>query len=345
MYGRQAVQLVADNSAKVGLILAGLIVMITLAFFYARRRRASSAVVLLLVGALSIASGCVRVRTVPESRRMLSSTPFTREQALEKLRQISGAIQSLQAPILFEGSTASLQQEFKRAESPSMNGTLIMERPGRLFLTGRVVVTIFEMVSDGTRYQVFANRKNELYEGTEDGPPAKPFSHLGELTNQFVNMRPRQVMEALVPDLRPLLDNPLVGKLTYPFPVAQDQRVYFSVIFFEGSASSPRLLQKIWFDLSTPNVDLVRRLTFDRNGDVETDTHYSGHQPLGSGSVRYPSRIDVQFAANDTSLKITLDPKTITLNGDVDRDAFNFSPRPGAKTFRFEPVDAVTQQR
>jgi hypothetical protein len=86
-------------------------------------------------------------------------------------------------------------------------------------------------------------------------------------------------------------------------------------------------------------------MTYDRNGEITTDTHYSGHEQLGSGSVRYPSRIDVQFAANETALKITLDPKTVKLNGEVDRDAFNLSPRPGAKTFKFEPVDAVSQQR
>ena len=148
-----------------------------------------------------------------------------------------------------------------------------------------------------------------------------------------------------MPDVRSLLSNPSVVTSAYSLPVVQDRRRYYIVEFHEVSGAFGTLLQRIWFDQSTETFDLVRRQTFDRKGELEIDTQYSGHQSIGTSGVRYPSRVDVEFAAKDTVLKVTMDPKDITLNGEVDRDAFNFRPRPGAQTYRFEPREAVSQQR
>jgi len=276
--------------------------------------------------------------------------PFTREQAVQKLESLSQQIQSIQTSIRLEGSTASVKpgEEFKRPTSPSMSGTLIMKRPDQIFLKGSLVFPVFEMVSDGKNYQVFVNLKNQLYDGHEDGPPSQPFVHLGDLANKFVNLRPKQMQQALLIDVRPLLKDPMIRTHGERSPVVKDQTTYFIFSFFkDSSATELRLVQRFWFNLNTENADIVRRQTYDDKGELETDTVYSGHQSL-SASLRYPSRIEMQFVATNTLIKINLDPKQAVFNGDVPLEALQFHQHPGAQIFQFEPrstTGAVTQQR
>ena len=339
-YGKQAVQMVADNFAYFGVALASLIVAVGVLYAFSRRRKASAGALLALV--VLFGSGCVRTVNVPEAQRMLPSFPFDRTRALERLNRLSQGIVSLQAPISLEASTAAAKETNKRKQAPVVSGALIMERPNRIWLKGTyLVVPAFEMVSDGTHYQVWVNKdKGELYDGIEDGPPSKPFTHLGDLGNQFVNLRPRQLQEALLPNVTQLMDSQTV--LAAADHLQQDRKNYFLITFVDTASSS--VVQKFWFDQSTENVDLIRRQTFNSRGGLETDTRYSDLQPLGT-SLRYPSKIDIHFLETDTLLKISIDRKQLVLNGNVDRDAFEFLPRPGIPTFNFEPRELVTQQR
>jgi membrane protein YqaA with SNARE-associated domain len=348
-YGKQAIQIVADNVAIVGTVLAALIVAGAVLFVFARRRKAGARALLMSLLLVPLGSGCIRTRTVPEGERLPPSIPFTREKAVQKLDSQSQQIQSIQTSIRLEGSTASLKpgEQFKRPTSPTMNGTLIMKRPDQIFLKGSLVFPVFEMVSNGSNYQVFVNLKNQLYDGREDGPPSKPFLHLGDLANQFVNLRPKQIQQALLIDVRSLLKDSSIQTYGEPFPVVKDQTTYYIVNFLkESSPRDLRLVQKIWFNLNTENADIVRRQTYDDKGELETDTRYSGHQSL-SASLRYPSRIEIKFLGTNTLIKINLDPKQAVFNGDVPQEALEFHPHPGAQIFRFEPrtTAAVTQQR
>jgi hypothetical protein len=126
-------------------------------------------------------------------------------------------------------------------------------------------------------------------------------------------------------------------------------RTYMIVQFLEDSPKDPRdarLLQRFWFDLSTNNVDLVRRQTYTPTGDVETDTRYSEHEPIGS--LRYPSKVDFHILASDTLIRIEVDPSQVSLNTEIPTEFFELNPHPGAKIYKFEPSDvgaAVNQQR
>jgi len=342
MYGKQAVQIVADNFAFVGVVLAVLIVAGAVIYALSRRRKASASVLLLPLLVVLLGAGCVRTVTVPEAQRMLPSFPFDRTRALERLSQLSEGITSLKTSISLEASTATTKQTNKRTQAPVVSGFLIMERPHRIWLKGTyLVIPAFEMVSDGTHYQVWVNKgKGELYDGVENGPPSKPFTHLGDLGNQFVNLRPRQLQEALLPSVSPLTGTRSV--VAAADSIQQDRRNYFLLTFVD--VESGAVVQKFWFDQSTEKVDLVRRQTFNATGGIETDTRYSELQPLGS-TLRYPSKIEIHFLDTDTTLKISVDRTQLVLNGDVEADTFEFPPRPGVPTFKFEPRELVTQQR
>jgi len=348
-YGKQAIKIVADNFAIAGMILASLIVIATVLWILVRRRRVSASMVLLPLLFVML-SGCVKTYNVPANQRIAKSYPFNQEQALQKLVTMSNSVQTLQASIQVDASTASIKEENKRKAAPTFSATLMMKRTGGIFLKGRkILVDLFEMKSDGTDYQFFVDQSNELYVGKESAPPSKPFQHLADLVNQFVNLKPKQLQDSLMLDVRPLLANSSI----IPFgsiELAQEetaQRRYFIVYFVDNSSPKAYLLQKIWFDLSTENVDVVRRETYDKTGRIETDARYSDYQFV-SGGLRLPLSVDVEFPQTETNLSITFPDATgIRVNSDVPAEAFVMDPHPGAKIYRFEPQDqgSVTQQR
>jgi len=349
-YGKKAIALVAENSARVGIFLAAAIVAGALVYAYLRRHRAGSRALILMPLLLALgASGCVKTTTIPENQRMLKSFPFTQEQAIAKLQRMSRTIQTIQTGITLTGSTAVLNQDFKRKSAPALGGTLIMENTGQIRLKASYTVfTAFNMVSNGKDYQVWVNRKDgELYQGREDDPPSKPFPHLTDLENQFVSMRPRQIHDALMINVVSLLNDPSIIVTPYTLPVPADRKRYFIVDFTDiSSRTQARLVQRFWFDLSTDAIDVVRRQTFDRNGELETDTQFSEHQAVNSGTIRYPLKIDVQLIATDTRLKLSINPEQIRLNEDVSKDAFELEPHEGSQMFKFEPrASGVSQQR
>jgi membrane protein YqaA with SNARE-associated domain/outer membrane lipoprotein-sorting protein len=343
-YGKQAIQMVKDNSGRVGLVLASLIVLATLIFVYSRRRRVPASVLLLPVLLTLLFSGCVRTQVIPPAQRMLKSYPFTRAQALAKLDQMSKAVQSFQTPMELEGF--AMMGEDTRKKSPVLDGTFIMRRPDRIYLRASYLVPVFEMRSDGVDYEIYVNQKNRVYRGKENGPPSKPLPDLGDVSNRLINLRPKQILDALALDVTPLLNNPSIMNVAYESPFVQDRRRYFVVDFTEKSeGSNGRLLQKIWFDLSMENPEVVRRQTFDKDGGIEADVFYRDHKPLRSGTMNYPSTVELQFVETETILLIKLDPKNVQLNVDVDPEAFMLSTHKDAQVITFEPKDLVSQQR
>jgi hypothetical protein len=149
---------------------------------------------------------------VPLDKQLLPVFPLTKQEAISRLDSTSRAISSVATTIRLSGSTASVKDENKRVSTPiALNATLLMSRPNRLSLIGGVPLKrLFEMVSDGTKYQVYNNSTEELYvDGLENGPPAKPIPSLGEMANKFVvGMKPRRLQEALMINVLGLLQNP-----------------------------------------------------------------------------------------------------------------------------------------
>jgi len=352
-YGKQAMQIVADNFPTVGLILAGLIVAVAIAYVVVRRRKAAGAGLILLPLLTFFFSGCVHTNVVPLEQRMLKSYPFTRDQAIQRLEMLSRSIQSLKASVEFTASTALTSQEYVRKSSPTLGGVLMIERPNRILLkAGFAPVSLFEMVSDGTKYQFYSIQTGELYvDGREDGPPYSKFKHLKEdgLANKFIDLRPRQLEQALIIDVLPLLNDRSTLLATYENPMQQDLKKYYLVDFQEVAGDKKvQLVERIWFDLSTEQVDIVRRQTWDSNGVLETDTQYRKYESLPSG-IRFPAEIDIDFSGTDTLIKFTLNPKDAIFNAGLPPDTFELKPHPEAKkTYKFEPIDAassITQQR
>jgi membrane protein YqaA with SNARE-associated domain/outer membrane lipoprotein-sorting protein len=361
-YGQQAMQIVADNFAFFGVVLATLIVIATLFFVYFRRRKLNARVMMMSLLLIVFGSGCVKSHTVPLSQRIAPSRAFSLERAIERLEKMSTDVQSMTGSVRLSGTTPSTKKANTILEPPfAINGALIMKRP-KIYLKGTKGLSLFEMVSDGKQYQIYAPQSDELYlGGQEEGPAYKKFPHLGDTENQLVSIRPGKIQDALMFDVVPLLRNPSVTvSWRYETVVEPDSaRRCFVVDFVDASQPKQgRELQTYWFDLGTDYVDLWRRKTYTRTGQEETDARYTGYEPVPSTSLRYPSRVDVHFFNTDTWVKLELDPKQMNFNErnhetgerqEISDQKFSFDTHTDAKkVYRFEALDAaadLTQQR
>jgi membrane protein YqaA with SNARE-associated domain len=190
-YGKQAIEIVANNFPIVGIILASIIVIATVVYVVLRRRSAAAGLVLLPLMITLLGSGCIKTKVIPPEQRMLKAYPFTKEQAIQRLEMLSRSIQSLKTSVEFTASTASLTQEFTRKTSPSLGGALLIERPNRIMLkAGWAPVSVFEMVSDGTRYQFFSIQTGELYVDGKGGRTALQAFFAPGRSDQSVHQSP-----------------------------------------------------------------------------------------------------------------------------------------------------------
>jgi len=233
-----------------------------------------------------------------------------------------------------------------------------MKRP-KIFLKGsKAGVSLFEMVSDGMQYQIYA--RDELYVGgLEEGPAYKKFPHLKETENQLVSIRPGKIQEALMINVSDMLANPSIVSLASYETIREPgkARHCFVLDFIDvSSRTEPRRLETFYFDLATPEVELWRRKTYAPDGKEVTDSRYTDYKPVKSLSLSYPSEINVRFFIGNTNVKIELNPNEMNFNGrdhetgeirEVTEQRFNFEAHTDAKKkFTFEPeAGAVSQQR
>jgi membrane protein YqaA with SNARE-associated domain len=344
-YGSQAMEMVKQNSGPIGLLLATLIVVGTLVYVYTRRRRGGTTALVFLL--MLPFSGCiVRTRNIADALRMKDSHPFTREQALDRLRRLSAAVETMQTSISLSGTLPEAKDKAVVTDFGPISGALAVQRPGNIALEASFIGYGFEMRSDGDRYEVYISSPKQVHVGSEADIAARSSCKLSDRARQFINIRPRQIMEAVLPDFRPMLDSPSnFGVSSYMNPVVKDQRTYYVVDFHDmTSRSEPRLLQRVWFDLSEQNVDIVRRQTWDKNGALTLDTEYKNHTSIGDEKVRYPMRFDVQFVPLNTLLKITIvDPQKIDLNEKVDPENFAMGTRRNTEVCNMEPISVAQQ--
>jgi hypothetical protein len=279
---------------------------------------------------------------------MKESHPFTRAQAIDRLRKFSETVESLQTNISLSGTLPNSKDKNKVTDFGPFTGGLIVERPGQIALNASFLTEGFEMRSNGKEYEVYASYpKKQVTQGAEADLTAKSNCKIPDSVAPFMSIRPRQIAEALVPDFRPLLDSRTVVVSTHVLPVPDDQREYFVVDFTDNSNSAaPRALQEVWFDLSSDKIDIVRRLTFDTEGRPERDAKYLNHMELGKLDFRYPMRFDIQFISQRTLLKVTfVETKKIDLNQKLDADTFALGTNnKNAELCRMVPSSTVAQQ-
>jgi hypothetical protein len=261
---------------------------------------------------LFLGTGCgVKKTKVKPDQLMLPSFPMTRAEAIRRLEQISRdsqGIQNLNAKVTVQAKIGGVRTP-TMSTSPSLDGTLLLQRPDNIRLRTKIfggLATVFDLVSNGQTYRFLIPERKQLWEGKESGPPVGAISN-DQMINTFVTLRPKQVQDAVLINVLPLIENSATQVPVESVAVREDRKVYYVVYFTNGSHRESRIVEKVWFDLSTDKQAIVRRQTFK--------TQEAG--------ISIPAKIEIEFPDREIVLIITVDPASAVVNGKLSDSAFD----------------------
>jgi hypothetical protein len=271
---------------------------------------------------------------------MLPVFPLSRADAMQRLEQLSQDIQSIVTPVTLEASIGG-QKTSSKTEAPSLSAELVIQRPNNIHLRANYwgIANAFDIVTNGDKYQVLIPTKKKLYEGKEDGPPVAPIGQ-DPLVNAFVDIRPKQIQQALLIDLAALLADPNIKVAADPLPFPLERKTYFIIRFYRGESRDLEPVENVWFDLTSKTHEVVRRQIFGKDGQIAVDVRFANWKPTGSNAVAFPSDIQIDFPEREIVLKMSLDPVKVVLNESLTPEKFQL-PDNTAEIITLKPKDAA----
>lgn len=253
-------------------------------------------------------TGCAVSRTshVAPSQVPLPPMNASAAELIADINSQSKAVRTLSATVDLAPTAGSVYSGVIR-QYHDVRGFILAKWPGWIRIQGQAPVVrtdIFDMASDGQKFQLYIPSKQKFIVGST-APSPSPKSSLE-------NLRPQHIVEALL--LEPV-DTP---KDQYFIEEAEEGSQRFYVVGILGNCSDGRLYleRKIWFD--RVNLSISRVQLYGAKGRYQEDIHYSFYEDFGG--VRFPRRIEVDRPVEDYSLSMTIE--SATFNQDIPASKF-----------------------
>lgn len=281
-----------------------------------RARRELATIVLLSL--ICLPSCLVRKRVVAapgatkhETRPLLTAT---KEELIQRIHGVSDPIVSFTLKADMSPSVGSLYGG-QVTDYATILGYVLFLRPDNIRVIGLDPVihsTAFDMVSTGNDFRVSIPLKSRFFVGRNDAP--------ANSKNKLENLRPVAFLNALL--IRP----PDPGALTALEDDTNESKAVYILMMLQKDQDEVRLVRNVYFDRYT--LQISRQKTFDRNGDITSDTKY-GDWKAYSG-ILFPSDIDIQrpHEGYEVELKV-LDMKVNA--GDITAAKFVLNQPPGSQ--------------
>jgi len=207
-----------------------------------------------------------------------------------------------------------------------VNGFVLAVQPGLIRVIGQAPVigtNIFDMVSDGQTFRIFIPSKNEFLVGSTQLERATK--------NPIENLRPQHLLDALF--WMPIKDSDSVALEQVDAPPAR----YYALSVLRGSAPNLELVRKIWFDRSDLHVARVQ--SYGNAGRLDSDVTYRDWQDAASptpqpdapggasrsdsapSALAFPRTIHIVRPQQDYELSLNI--TRLTLNTDIPADRFS----------------------
>ena len=246
----------------------------------------------------------------------------SRQDLVDQIQRFA-SIRSMKAVIDVTLTVQSTDRE-KETRFRNVRGALVTRRPGLIRTKAETpggIAIVYDMVSDGTRFQVHLPWRNRVYQG----PTA--LTHISE--NRAENIRPQHLLDVLMlepigPGRKTLLDFNMYGRSGY--------QVLHEVL--EDPGGDLRIARKYWFSRS--DLKLSRLMILDERSELVTDAWYRGWQE--AGGLPYPQFIRVERPKDGYGLEIEIVKPG--LDEDVPDGSFDLDLPDGVEIVRIgeEPV-------
>jgi outer membrane lipoprotein-sorting protein len=262
-----------------------------------------------------------------------------------RYNQQAQSITSLNAGIsmkLTAGSTYSGVIE----QYHQVNGFILVAKPANIRVIGQAPVVaknIFDMVSNGEKFDIYIPSKNEFIEG--------PDNLTRQASKPIENLRPQHLVDAL-------LWEPIPAGAPVLFEEASEGAGHYYILTAIRATSSEdatnvsaagssnwEISRKIWFDRT--NLQIARVENFASGGKVTSDVHYSNWLAVAASpgasqasttatsadsamaTLSYPHQIVISRPSDNYQLEIEI--KKLTVNESIPSDRFVLAQPPGTK--------------
>jgi outer membrane lipoprotein-sorting protein len=227
-----------------------------------------------------------------------------------------------------------------------VSGFVLAAKPANIRVIGQAPVVaknIFDMVSNGEKFDIYIPSKNEFIEG--------PDNLTRQASKPIENLRPQHLVDAL-------LWEPIPAGAPVLFEEAgEGPGRYYILTTIRGASgegatkesaagsSDWEISRKIWFDRT--NLQMARVENFASGGKVASDVHYSNWLSVAAPSnasqssntassadsamatLSYPHQIAISRPSDDYQLQIEI--KKLTVNEPISADRFVLAQPQGTK--------------
>lgn len=262
----------------------------------------------LLLGLLS--SSCVIQRSIKRNGKPASgaSAPkllnATRDELNARIDMFYNSLMSFSAKADLTPSVGSVYTGHI-TEITGASAAVLYRKPATIRIQGLYPVfgsTVFNMVSDGTRFRASLPSKNLFEVGDNDAPRTSK--------NKLENLRPQDFLSSML-----IMPADQATEVTSLLDFIDEDNAFYVLNFIRKS--DLQVTRQVWFDRL--DLKIVRQMVWNQpSGELVSDTRYS-KWTLYSG-VTFPAHIDINRPKDDYG--IVLDVTKMDMNAEIPDKSF-----------------------
>jgi outer membrane lipoprotein-sorting protein len=255
----------------------------------------------------------------------------------------------LSANVDFSVSTGG-ERKGKVTDYRTFSGYVLVRKPDMLRMIGLVPVVrnrMFDMVSNGIRFELSIPPKNKFYVGSAQKPPVKRTDEL------LANLRPQDIFDALL--IKPIAGPPSeIAVLEQSTEMVKDPKTHkdaiqpdYVVVVIRKDQRGYYLSRRVVFS----RTDLLphEQWIYDEQGQLVTYAHYENFSQYAG--IMLPSVVEIQRPVEEYSITLTVTKANV--NVALRDDQFSLPQPPGSMLINVderktsagnEPVTAVKRQ-
>jgi len=279
-------------------------------------------------------SACLfRTRVVEPRTSTAKLETATKDQLVDYINTEAAKIRTLNATVDIAASVGG-EKKGKVTEYQEIRGYILVRKPNMLRMIGLFPIVrnkAFDMVSNGTTFELSIPSKNKFYIGHN------AVIYSGK--NPLENIRPEIIYEALLlPDLNPQTDITVLQQGEEEVYDAKKKRTlqqpdYIIDVVHRGD-SGWALARQIVFDRT--NLTVHQQLIYDDHGAVATEATYQVYQDYND--VNFPRVIEIKRPQEEYSIRLTVDK--LVINEPLRDDQFALQQPAGSQLVNLDQPQA-----
>jgi outer membrane lipoprotein-sorting protein len=279
----------------------------------------------LLVLCLCGTTGCLfRSHRVEAKRSLAPLKTATEVELVARINELAASVQTMSATVDID-TTVGGEKKGKVIEYQQIRGYILAQKPKMLRMIGLLPIVrnrAFDMVSDGTHFQLSIPPKNRFISGKEEVTTLS--------SNPLENLRPQAIYDAL---LMPAVDEKdEIAVIEAGVQQVEDEKThkmvnqpnYHLLVIRRGAQDEWHLQRNIYFNRG--DLQIYRQTIYDDKGAVVTDARYSDVRDYNG--VKFPSLIEIERPQEEYGIALKM--VKLTLNAPLKPEQFQMEIPPGA---------------